>query len=306
MPFYSTYILLRLCLFRFEQHITKMLPITAYTLFQLSSQISSACFTMFSGIAQICFRSAILRSSMVHGVVVYNFALRSPQRKYPQAGRSCERAGHGSSPRSELTCSGNISRMNSMGSCTILLELYHRELNSTTTQFWCEEVSQHFNTTSQCDCNCTRIFVFEEIRAYDSEVCHSTTNSQTRTVKRPLMELLWNFLSNSENSVCGSVSSDKIPIKRSATLLRFAMSLSLNSCTTTILYGRNFRSLCKILLKLRSDIPRATEYLLAEGLGLLTNDCLTASMFFGDCTVRILPGVFYAEALVPSFLPMTL
>jgi hypothetical protein len=34
MPFYFTYISLRLCLFRFEQHITKMLPITANTLFQ--------------------------------------------------------------------------------------------------------------------------------------------------------------------------------------------------------------------------------------------------------------------------------
>jgi hypothetical protein len=34
MPFYSTYISSRLCLFRFEQHITKLLPITACALFQ--------------------------------------------------------------------------------------------------------------------------------------------------------------------------------------------------------------------------------------------------------------------------------
>jgi hypothetical protein len=40
MPFYSTYISLRLCLFHLEQHITKMLPIIAYTLFQPCSQVS--------------------------------------------------------------------------------------------------------------------------------------------------------------------------------------------------------------------------------------------------------------------------
>jgi hypothetical protein len=61
--------------------------------------------------------------------------------------------------------------------------------------------------------------------------------------------------------------------------------------------------LCKILPTLRSDIPRATEHLLAERLGLLTNDCLTASMFCGDRTVRTLPGGFFfnAEALILKF-----
>jgi hypothetical protein len=39
MPFYSTYISLRLWLFHFEQHITKMLLIIAYTLFQPRSQV---------------------------------------------------------------------------------------------------------------------------------------------------------------------------------------------------------------------------------------------------------------------------
>jgi hypothetical protein len=51
----------------------------------------------------------------------------------------------------------------------------------------------------------------------------------------------------------------------------------------------------EILLTLRSDIPRATEYLLAERLVLLT-----ASLFCGDRTVRTLPGglLFSAEALI--------
>jgi hypothetical protein len=40
MPFYYTYISLRLCLFGFGQHITKMLPIIAYTLFQPCYQVS--------------------------------------------------------------------------------------------------------------------------------------------------------------------------------------------------------------------------------------------------------------------------
>jgi hypothetical protein len=69
--------------------------------------------------------------------------------------------------------------------------------------------------------------------------------------------------------------SDKILIKGSVTVLQFAVSQSLNSCTTTILYGWKFRSLCKILLALQSDIPRATEYLMAEHLGLHMNDCLS-------------------------------
>jgi hypothetical protein len=65
------------------------------------------------------------------------------------------------------------------------------------------------------------------------------------------------------------------------------------------LYGEKFRSLRKILLTLRSDIPRATEYLLAERLELLTDDCLKASMFSGDRTARTLSvGFFFnAEAL---------
>jgi hypothetical protein len=95
----------------------------------------------------------------------------------------------------------------------------------------------------------------------------------------------------------------KNPIKRSATVLWLSMLLLLKSCTTTIFYGWKFRSLCKILLTLRSDIPRATEYLVDERLGLLMNDCLTASMFCGDSTVRTQPAGFFftAEALVLMF-----
>jgi hypothetical protein len=81
-------------------------------------------------------------------------------------------------------------------------------------------------------------------------------------------------------------SSDKIPIKRSATVLWFAMSRSVHSCTYTILYEWKFRSLCNILLMLLSDIPRARECLLSECLGPLMNYCLTASVFCDDRTVR--------------------
>jgi hypothetical protein len=96
---------------------------------------------------------------------------------------------------------------------------------------------------------------------------------------------------------------NKTPIKRSATVRRFAITQSLNSCTDTILYAWKFKSLCKILLTLLSDVPRATECLLAERLGLRMNDCLTASIFSGDRTVRTLPGGFFfnAEALVLKF-----
>jgi hypothetical protein len=81
------------------------------------------------------------------------------------------------------------------------------------------------------------------------------------------------------------------------------MSQLLNSCTTTILYGWKFRTLCKILLMLRLDVHRAAEYLLAERVGLLMNDCLTASVFCGDCVVHALPaGLFFnAEALILKF-----
>jgi hypothetical protein len=75
-------------------------------------------------------------------------------------------------------------------------------------------------------------------------------------------------LPSSENSVevcfiCHKNSGivGKNPIKRTATVLQFA----------TILYGWKFRSVYKILTLL-SDIPRATECLLAERLGLLMND----------------------------------
>jgi hypothetical protein len=40
------------------------------------------------------------------------------------------------------------------------------------------------------------IFVFKEIKACDFEVFHSTPKSHMCTVKRPLMELLWIFLSS--------------------------------------------------------------------------------------------------------------
>jgi hypothetical protein len=92
----------------------------------------------------------------------------------------------------------------------------------------------------------------------------------------------------------------KLTIKRSAIVLWFVMSWLLNSCTTTILYGWKFRSLCKILLTLQSDIHRATVCFLAECLWLLMNDCLTASVFCGDSTACTLPSsaFFKAEALV--------
>jgi hypothetical protein len=98
-------------------------------------------------------------------------------------------------------------------------------------------------------------------------------------------------------------SSATIQIKSSATVPRFAISRSLNSCTTTILYGWKFGSLCKILLTLRSDIPRATEYLLAQRLGLLMNYCIRASVFCGNRIVRTSTGAFIlnTEALVLKF-----
>jgi hypothetical protein len=99
--------------------------------------------------------------------------------------------------------------------------------------------------------------------------------------------------------------SEKNTIKRSATVLRVATSRSLSSYTTAILSGWKFRSLCKILLTLGSDIPRATEYLLAERLEQLMNDCLTTSMFCGDRTARTLAVVSFLmrKRSFSSFLP---
>jgi hypothetical protein len=50
----------------------------------LAHRSPSARLAMFSGISEICFRIAILRSSMVRGLVVYTFALMYPQRKWSQ------------------------------------------------------------------------------------------------------------------------------------------------------------------------------------------------------------------------------
>jgi hypothetical protein len=111
VPFYSTCISLR-----FDWHITKLLPIIVYTLFQPFT-FPSASLDMFLGIVEICFRNPILRSSMVHISKVYTLALRYPQRKQSQAERSGERVGHGNLPRSEITCSGNISHMTSLEPC---------------------------------------------------------------------------------------------------------------------------------------------------------------------------------------------
>jgi hypothetical protein len=90
-------------------------------------------------------------------------------------------------------------------------------------------------------------------------------------------------------------SSDKIPFKLSSTVPRCVMSRSRNSW--------KFRSLCKIFVMLRTDIPRATEYLLAERLGLPMNYCLTAYMFCGDRTVCTQAGGLFlnAEVLILEF-----
>jgi hypothetical protein len=46
--------------------------------FNLARRFPTARLAIFSGIAEICFRIAILRSLMVRGLVVYTFALRHP------------------------------------------------------------------------------------------------------------------------------------------------------------------------------------------------------------------------------------
>jgi hypothetical protein len=51
-----------------------------------------------------------------------------------------------------------------------------------------------------------------------------------------------------------------------------------------------------VLDALRLDIPRATEYLMAERLGFLKSDCLTASFYCGDCIARIRYGESFFNA----------
>jgi hypothetical protein len=48
---------------------------------------------------------------------------------------------------------------------------------------------------------------------------------------------------------------------------------------TIILYGCNLRSMCKILLILRSDIPNARACLMAEHREDVLMACLTAAIF---------------------------
>jgi hypothetical protein len=152
------------------------------------------------------------------------------------------------------------------------------------------------------------IFVFKEIgdlwfRSLSLHTKQSHVHCEEATDKATV-----DFpLPNRENSVCWqsdkwkcassvirlTTSSDKIMIKRSATTLGFAMSQSVNSCTTTILYEYKFLSFCKILCTLWLDIPRAKECPLAERPKLLMNNCLIASMFCGDRTVCTQPGGFF-------------
>jgi hypothetical protein len=58
-------------------------------------------------------------------------------------------------------------------------------------------------------------------------------------------------------------------------------SLNFNSWDTIIFKGWKFKSKCRILLKLRSDIPKATACLQAEHLGDCWIDALTSCTFSG-------------------------
>jgi hypothetical protein len=90
---------------------------------------------------------------------------------------------------------------------------------------------------------------------------------------------------------------NKILTECLATVLWFAVSQLHNCCTTTILYGWKFKSLCKILFMLQLDIPRATECLLAECIGLLI---MVVSQ--PQCSVAIAlyaPGGFFFNMEAP-------
>jgi hypothetical protein len=100
----------------------------------------------FSSIAEICFRIAILRTSMVHYPVMYTFALRYPpkeiitSREIRITCRPWKFASHWNDVLRKYFPNDLHRCSRCMGSCTILLEPYGRELSSTTTQFWYEEV----------------------------------------------------------------------------------------------------------------------------------------------------------------------
>jgi hypothetical protein len=119
MSFYSTYMSLRLCLFRFEQHITKMLPIIAYTLFQPRSQATQCSPRHVSWYRWNLLRNCGLEvidcpwSSGVH------FRSEVPPKEII-TGREVRRTCRPwNSPRSEITCSGNIPRTISMDALTV-------------------------------------------------------------------------------------------------------------------------------------------------------------------------------------------
>jgi hypothetical protein len=62
-------------------YISVHFVLNSASLASLSRRFTSARLAMFSGIAEICIRIAILRSSMIRGLVVYAFDLGYPQRK---------------------------------------------------------------------------------------------------------------------------------------------------------------------------------------------------------------------------------
>jgi hypothetical protein len=107
-------------MFHFEQHITKTFSIIAYTLSIPCSQVFQCLPRHVFWYRWIFFRIAIFRSSMFrHLVDACTLSLWSTRKGNTQAERSGERAGHGFLPRTEITCSGNISQTTSMDAVAV-------------------------------------------------------------------------------------------------------------------------------------------------------------------------------------------
>lgn len=81
----------------------------------------------------------------------------------------------------------------------------------------------------------------------------------------------------------------------SYTALRVLKSLSLSFCVIIILYGCIWRSLCKILLTLLSESPRAAACLTTERLGDCWIDALIRATFSGVVMVKGRPNGFFLQ-----------
>ena len=116
------------------------------------------------------------------------------------------------------------------------------------------------------------------------KLCHENENPPRRS---------------SEVCVGRSGLSVSIPWKWRQNCKRTSSSPSLKECTVCNVYGRRFRSPCRMRRTLKSDMPHAWTCSLTDLLGMRPTDAGTRAMFWGVRTEGGRPGGFL-HATFPS------